>query len=396
MHKLGSRNFLILPVLAGFAALFGFSACNSSKSHTNSMEASVVNGYSEIVYATYSDALLSALDLKKQVTAFLDNPGEQTLSAAQKAWITARMYYGQTEVFRFYDGPVDNGETGVEGLLNAWPLDEVYVDYVEGNQNAGIINDLNTYPTITRDLLVGLNEKGGEENISCGYHAIEFMLWGQDVHADSPGKRPFSDFIPGNTFTDRRRTYLTLTTDLLIEHLTQLADAWKPGVENNYADAFLSSEPKVALQKILTGMGVLSKVEMAGERMFTAYDNASQEDEQSCFSDNTKADLMNNIGGILNVFYGTYVRYDKSNIQVQGIDDLLKADNEKLYVATDSLLKKCNNDIQNIAQPFDMAITAADKRPQVMEAILSVQQVGEQMSIIAATLGLTINVNSAD
>ncbi|MBK7442506.1 MAG: hypothetical protein IPI65_13385 [Bacteroidetes bacterium] len=168
------------------------------------------------------------------------------------------------------------------------------------------------------------------------------------------------------------------------------------GVQNNYAAYFLKLEPKNALQKIITGMGVLSKVEMAGERMFTAYDNASQEDEQSCFSDNTKADLMNNLGGIINIFYGTYVRFDKTNLQVPALDDLLKITDEKLYITTNDLLKKCNSEIQNIYQPFDIAIVEEDKRAQVMRAILSVQQVGEQMAEIATTLGLVINVNSSD
>lgn len=396
MLRLRGGYLLFLPVLAGLTAIFMFFSCSPSKSDTNSLEVSVVKGYTDIAYATYNDALLSAQKLKRQVSYLLDNPSEQTLLGAQKAWITARMYYGQTEVFRFYDGPIDNGTTGVEGLLNAWPLDEIYVDYVEGNAAAGIINDIENYPSITRDLLVGLNEKGGEENISCGYHAIEFMLWGQDVHADSPGKRPFTDFIAGSAYTDRRRIYLQLTTELLIKHLTQLVDAWKPSVQNNYAAYFLKLEPKNALQKIITGMGVLSKVEMAGERMFTAYDNASQEDEQSCFSDNTKADLMNNLGGIINIFYGTYVRFDKTNLQVPALDDLLKITDEKLYITTNDLLKKCNSEIQNIYQPFDIAIVEEDKRAQVMRAILSVQQVGEQMAEIATTLGLVINVNSSD
>ena len=50
------------------------------------------------------------------------------------------MVYSPTEVFRFYGGPIDD-DNGPEGLLNAWPLDEVFIDYVLGNPDAGIIND---------------------------------------------------------------------------------------------------------------------------------------------------------------------------------------------------------------------------------------------------------------
>jgi putative iron-regulated protein len=388
------RKGAFLVVLAG---VLTFSACNSSKSEQSSnLEATIVDGYTQIVFATYSDALLTATLLQTAVDSLLANPSEATLEAAKKAWLTSRTYYGQTEVFRFYDGPIDNGDNGVEGLLNAWPLDEVYVDYVTGAPDAGIINNANEYPEITKSLLVSLNEKGGEENISCGYHAIEFMLWGQDVYVDSPGKRPYQDFISGVANNDRRRTYLSLNCDLLIEHLTVLCDAWNPENKNNYAAQFKAAPVNESLQKILTGMGVLGKVEMAGERMFTAYDNASQEDEQSCFSDNTKADLMNNAGGVINVFFGTYVRYDKTNIQVPALDDLVKEKNQAVYDSTTVLLKKWNNQIQNIPQPFDVAIVDETKRPIVMDAILSSQQVGEQMATIAGLLGININVTATN
>ncbi len=394
MHNFKGSS-LLLAVFAGISVLFMTFSCKSeAKSDENELPKAVVKGYADIVFATYNDALLTAKNLESAVSAFLSSPTNENLSSAKTAWLTARKYYGQTEVFRFYDGPIDNGETGVEGLLNAWPLDEVYVDYVEGAPNAGIINNITTYPEINKSLLIEMNEKGGEENISCGYHAIEFMLWGQDLSDKTAGERPVSDFAPGNLINDRRRTYLELTTSLLVEHLQQLNDEWNPEIENNYYKTFVGLAPDVAIQKILTGMGVLSKVELAGERMFTAYDNASQEDEQSCFSDNTKADLMNNIGGIMNVFFGTYVRYDKSNLQVKSIKDLLLLKDVTLYKQTETLLRTCNNDFQNIYQPFDNAIVLEDKRPQVMQAILSVQQLGDQMALIAAALGTSINVNA--
>jgi len=394
MHNFKGSS-LLLAVFVGISMLSLIISCKSEvKSNANELPQTVVEGYAAIVFATYDDALLTAKNLESAVSEFLASPTNENLSSAKTAWITARKYYGQTEVFRFYDGPIDNGETGVEGLLNAWPLDEVYVDYVDGAPNAGIINNITTYPEITKSLLVAMNEKGGEENISCGYHAIEFMLWGQDLSNTTAGTRPVADFITGNLINDRRRTYLELTASLLVEHLQQLKDQWNPEIENNYYKTFVGLAPEIAIQKILTGMGVLSKVELAGERMFTAYDNANQEDEQSCFSDNTKADLMNNIGGIMNVFFGMYVRYDKSNLQVNAIADLLLLKDVTLYKQTESLIRTCNNEFQNIYQPFDNAIVLAEKRPQVMQAILSIQQLGDQMALIAAALGTSINVNA--
>ena len=130
-----------------------------------------------MVASSYADAHAAAVELRDAIASFVADPSEAGLEAARQAWLDAREPYGQTEAFRFYDGPIDNPETGPEGRLNAWPMDEAYVDYVEGMPDAGIINDAASHPTIDAELLSQLNEQGGETNIASGYPAIEFLLW---------------------------------------------------------------------------------------------------------------------------------------------------------------------------------------------------------------------------
>ncbi len=398
MGMLNRGIFSKMLLLAGCFSL-GISTLISCKSETyikKDVPKEVILGYSQIVFATYSDALSTAELLKVTIDSFVANPSPETQESAKKAWKLAREVYGKTEAFRFYDGPIDNGKTGVEGLLNAWPLDEVYVDYIEAKYQTGIINNLTVYPEISKDLLISLNEKGGEENISTGYHAIEFLLWGQDLSADGPGARPYSDYLPQAKNANRRKLYLQAATELLIDNLRYLTEQWKEGDRENYRHDFENLETNVALQKILTGMAVLSKVEMAGERMFTAYDNKNQEDEQSCFSDNTKADLVNNLGGIIDIFYGTYIRIDKTTLQVKSIGDLLKASNPSIYVETENQIKTCMDDLLHIYHPFDQAIVLEDKRPAVMTGVLSMQKLGNQFAKVADGLKLTIDINDVN
>jgi len=371
-------------------------SCKSINNNVEILPKNTISGYCDIVFATYSDANTLAMELQSATNLLVTEPSEANLEKAKTAWRSAREVYGKTEAFRFYDGPIDNGTTGVEGLLNAWPLDEIYVDYVVGNQNTGIINNTEEYPTINKELLKKMNENGGEENISAGFHAIEFLLWGQDLDSLGPGNRPFSDYLPETKNAERRKVYLSTAVELLIENLNYLKLEWEAGKADNYRATFINDNPNISLQKIITGIAVLSKVEMAGERMFTAYDNANQEDEQSCFSDNTKSDLIFNLGGIINIFYGTYVRSDKTTMEVTGIDEIIKSHNVKLYEETEVLIKKCMNHLQQIYYPFDRAIVLEDKRPQVMKAVLSMQELGEQFAKVATELGLTINVNVVD
>lgn len=135
----------------------------------------------------------------------------------------AREPYGQTEVYRFYGGPIDD-VNGPESLINAWPVDEVYIDYVEGAPASGIVNNVADYPEITKELLTSLNEVGAEENIATGYHPIEFLLWGQDLSADSAGQRAYTDYTSADN-ADRRGVYLNAAAEMLVEHLGVLVDA---------------------------------------------------------------------------------------------------------------------------------------------------------------------------
>jgi putative iron-regulated protein len=264
----------------------------------------VVEQYAAGVHAAYDASLASATELDAAIDAFAADPTDGTMAAAKQAWLTARDDYGPTEAFRFYGGPIDNDETGTEGLINAWPLDEAYIDYVEGDETAGVVNHRDEYPTIDAELITSLNEEGGEANISTGWHAIEFLLWGQDLSADGPGARPVTDFTDAAN-ADRRSTYLTEASDLLLEHLQGLVDAWEPDADNFRAD-FVAQEPDDALHDIITGAGFLSREELPGERMSVAYEEHSQEDEHSCFSDNTTNDLIANEQGIAMVITGAY------------------------------------------------------------------------------------------
>ena len=359
-----------------------------SYAQNDALKQEVMETYADIVYASYQDSLTTATTLKEEVDAFLANPNEGALQAAKDAWLAAQEPYGQTEAYRFYGGPIDDAD-GPEPLLNAWPLDEAYVDYVEGAPEAGIINSPDSYPTIDKDLLISLNEAGAEENISTGYHAIEFLLWGQDLSSDTNGQRPVSDYTTVE-HAERRAAYLSAATDLLVEDLTILVEAWKPDADN-YRAEFLAMNPDEALTNIMTGIGVLAKSELAGERIFTAYDNQNQEDEHSCFSDNTHRDIITNLQGIENVYRGSYTRLDASVVEGAGLAAVVAAANTELDAQMQTLLETSHAQAQNLPVPFDQAIVNEESRPQVLELVMTLLDTGDKVAEVSSTLGLTIN-----
>ena len=302
----------------------------------------VIAHYVDVAEAKFDDALAGAKALDAAIEAFLAKPAEDTLESARAAWRAARVPYQQTEVYRFGNPIVDDWE----GRLNAWPLDEGLIDYVdasygsESDENSLFTANVVANPSIEingRTVDAGvitpaliaetLQEAGGiEANVASGYHAIEFMLWGQDLNGNGPGAgtRPASDYSLENCTNgncDRRRDYLGAASDLLVADLEEMAANWKAGGPARIA----VTERGVAggLSTILTGMGSLSYGELAGERMKLGLLLGDPEEEHDCFSDNTHNSHLYDAVGIRSAYTGNYTRPDGSVISGPSLADLL-------------------------------------------------------------------------
>lgn len=371
-------NFNFKSLRAPLAALtLIVSACGDDGGGGLDDAQPVIDNYAVVVHAAYAEALAKAEDLQDAVDAFVAAPSGTTLEAAKTAWKAAREPYGQTEAFRFYDGPID-GADGPEGEINAWPLDEVYIDT--------IVDD--TAVTLSKAALADRNEQGGEKNIATGYHAIEYLLWGQDTSVSGPGTRPFTDYTTAANAA-RRGQYLALAAELLVDDLTIVRDAWAPGGDNYGAD-FKELAAREAVGRMLQGMGGLSGAELSGERMSVAYDNQDQEDEHSCFSDNTHRDLYLNALAVQNVYLGRFGTTDGP-----GLDVLVAARDAALDARMKSELTASLSAIQAIPTPFDQAIQGVNTAPgrmAVLAAIRALQTQTETIAEIAALLDAPINL----
>ena len=385
----------------------------------------VVSHYADLALAVFSDAASTGKQLQSAIDALLANPSEDTLKAAKQAWLAARVPYMQTEVFRFGNAVVDDWE----GQLNAWPLDEGLIDYVAkdyqhalGNPGASANIIANTtlqvgedkidVSEITGEKLAELNELGGSEaNVATGYHAIEFLLWGQDLNGTDAGagNRPATDFSTTactGGHCDRRASYLKAATTLLITDLDYMAGQWQAGVADNYR-AKLEAEPAGSgLRKMLFGMGSLSLGELAGERMKVALEANSTEDEHDCFSDNTHNSHFYNGKGIRNVYLGEYKKVDGTTLSGPSLsalvakldaqaDATLKADLE----ATEAKLQVLVDSAEKDNVHFDQLIAAENKEGQqkVRDAIAALVKQTAAIEKASATLGISdLNPDTAD
>lgn len=385
----------------------------------------VVTTYADVAHAMYEDSVITARQLSKAVEALLADPSELNLKAARDAWIAARVPYQQTEGFRFGNKIVDDWE----GRVNTWPLDEGLIDYVDAT-TYGTSSDENPLYTaniiasmkvrigkeeidvarITKEVLAGkLHEaQGVEANVATGYHAIEFLLWGQDLNGTGPGagNRPAIDFSLNNCTNghcDRRRDYLQAVTALLLDDLEEMAEAWSAA--GAARKAILEKSPERGLETILTGLGSLSYGELAGERMKLGLMLHDPEEEHDCFSDNTHNAHYYNQIGMASIYYGHYTRLDGRLVQGASVAAYTAAKDAAAATAMDTAiaaatasLRAIKNRADSGAEAYDQMIAEGNATGNALvqagvDALIAQARAIER---VVASLGLKISFEGSD
>ena len=406
-----------------FVVLFAAYPASSLASDAPPKPQAVVSHYADLAHAIYSDALTGADVLRDAIDRLLASPSEAHLQAARAAWREARVPYQQSEVFRFGNPVVDDWE----GKMNSWPLDEGLIDYVAPGYihalgNIGAQLNIIANPslqlggttidasTITPDLLRDLHELAGSEaNVATGYHAIEFLLWGQDLNGHQPGagERPWTDFAQGEACThghcQRRSDYLRATTELLLEDLKYMVAQWAPDRKDNYRATLLALPTDKALARILFGMGSLSLGELGGERIKVALEANSTEDEHDCFSDNTHWSHYYNGLGIQNIYLGHYTTRDGKTLSGPAIGDLVAAQNKEVDAATREALEDTVRSLTTLTElaereidpmPFDRLIAEGnDSGAQLLSQILD-NLIVQTRQLERAAAAIDINPNA--
>ena len=434
MNKISnSRQSLLAIVMLGL--------CVSSQGLADSSQISLLRGYADIALNSYSESLKDAQSLKNSISKLASQPTEKNLKLAKQAWLNSRESYGVTEIFRLSNGPIDAEEGWVaraygnlEGQINAWPLDENMIDYTtdeNGNRTNGNIIDTPgifnpggedaeaiDVSSITEGAITALNENGSDANVASGYHAIEFLLWGQDQDyanftedrvtpgALVAGQRPLSDFTTDKN-ARRRLQFLQAAAEKLVSDLSLVTSAWLMQTSSScdadatgcYRAALLGQlsgmdkskniQTAVALRQIISGMGVFIKSELANERIAVALLTPSEEDEHSCFSDNTHRDITLNYQGFVNILkanlagksYGTSMYTLASKNTQSQIDQLISTISSRIDTMNVLAARKWH---------FDYQIMAGNNIRDLRNMKNEMRKLGDNMISVAKDIGLSL------
>ncbi len=383
------------PVLASGPGIIPSNFAKAGSAAPTYGAAAEIVSYANLVHRSYDAAYQKALVMQTAIDAMMAHPDAKTLATARAAWVDAHITYSYTEAYRFYEGPIDfaknaEGEEGPEGRLNAWPLNEAFIDYVKGNPKAGIIND--TSIPITEKSIRERDQVSDESDVTTGFHAVEFLLWGQDMSLTGPGDRPASDYTAGDPIKERRRLYLKTVTQDIVDDLLWLSAQWDMGNDNVYVHKFEALDQRDALGRILTGMATLAGDELATERMSVALDSGDQEDETSCFSDKSHLVFRADQKSVANVWFGTYDDWKGQGIQ--GLIARVDPDLEKRITAQ---IHKTTAAVDDIPSPIDRILASPAGSPERMKMEAAVADLTAESNLLieaGKALGLKITVGA--
>ena len=423
---LGAISVVTALALTGCGSDSSSTPTETTKSITVVQKTAVLTSYADIAIANYTDSVNDAKAMVTAVKAFTDAPTEATLTSAKASWLQARESYGQTEIFRLSNGPIDaeegfaGGWDAPEGQLNAWPLDENMIDYTtddKGEKTSGNIIDTAgkftptgedstevDVTTITKEVIAALNENGGDANVATGYHAIEFLLWGQDQDYQTgddqmtqgpmrAGERVMTDYTT-DANAQRRKDYLNASTALIVEDLEKMVDAWGTDADD-YRMAFIGQgankiDQNVALKQIMGGMGIFIKSELANERVAVAVLTPSEEDEHSCFSDNTHRDIALNYGGFVNVLKGTYNGKSYGTSMISLLSSKQQASINKLIATIDTKVKTMDDQAKAV-EHFDYQIKSdSANNANIVSFKNDMRDLGDEMIKVANEYGISL------
>jgi putative iron-regulated protein len=143
---------------------------------------------------------------------------------------------------------------------------------------------------------------------------------------------------------------------------------------------------------------MLAGHELSGERLAVAWETQDQEEEQSCFSDNTCADSLGNALGMRMAWSGTLADV-AGTWQGPSLAALVEARSPAAAKALDAAIEASIVAVSSIPAPFDQAVRGDDAAPgrrAVMAAIEALERQADETVAAARTLGVRLDFGPKD
>ena len=197
--------------------------------------------YVQQIDTDFKQAGIEIEKFQSSIATLTDQTNIENLNLSKQAWLNAHSAYELTTLHRYYATQLMGEQDSLvlmqlQYQINHWPIVPGYIDYVDGYPDSGIVHDINV--NLNADSLREQHGSFDVSEVTLGFHAIEFLLWGYD--ADSVA-RPATDFDAVLELTpkeiesgytleqlsnNRRRLFLTVVADTLVNDFLALQSLW--------------------------------------------------------------------------------------------------------------------------------------------------------------------------
>jgi len=340
--------------LIALTVLLSATACGDDNTQVTSQQfddVEVIQGYVDnVMVPKYDLHAQNASALSVAVDAFIAEPTQVRLEAAQEAWRAARAPWELSETSLF--GPVD--VHGYDPALDSWPLNLVDLNTVLGESG-----ELSQADFEALDMSLK------------GFHAVELLLFGPDGTRDV------------TSLSARELSYLSLAAKDIAKVAGLLSTSWTGG-DAPYATVFRTAGEQgnttypsrfSAAQEITTGMaGILDEV--ANGKIADPYNERDQTLVESPFSFNSKLDFANNVRGAKTAYLGDFELAQKDG---RGLSDWVAERDSALDTRIQAEFDTAIAAIEAIPAPFRDSILDDASRPKIKAAIDAINVVKDSV-----------------
>ncbi|MGF1542851.1 MAG: imelysin family protein [Pleurocapsa sp.] len=320
------------------------SSTTVTNTQSNDLATAVVSDFAtQVVIPTYQWLETEATELTKAVNTFVANPNDDSLQAAQQAWLATRNPWEQSEAFAF--GPAES--LGYDGDLDDWPVNETDVTAI-----------LNSKDALTPEYIKEL------QTTQKGFHTIELLMFGSD------NDKTASDF------SSRELELLKNLTVAFQQTATDLTTSWTTGVDDNppyqevLASAGDSSNPayptvNAAVEEIVQGI-IACLDEVANEKIGEPLKTQENIGLESRFSHSSVIDFQNNLQGVQNAYLGSV---SAANTSGQSVSNLVAKADPQLDQKIKGEIEAAIQAVKTIPSPIETQLT----EPEVISKMESAQ-----------------------
>ena len=290
-------------------------------------------------------------ELGEQISGFLENPTPSSMATVRKSWLDTHLAFEFTTLHRHFLTRLTKDEDlnlhRLEYQIDHWPILPGYVDYVDGYNDSGIVNDMNVFLDI--ETLKAQHGIFSIDEVSLGFHVLEFLIWGTNTSKSL--NRETSDFLPiGNLSREqilagvelndlsnnRRRKFLRLANQALYDDFIIIKEIWESN-SNQFKSIYNKKNGVELVTLLLDAIISMLNEEILARSLYPLLNGNISESFPSPYSDSSQTAVSSQISSVERLL----VEGVKDEYSLDAILAIISADFQDLFFQNLGKSKEC-------------------------------------------------------